>query len=150
MSLKVTITGGTGGLDGEYVTWNETALTLSADTTNYVFVTDSDGDGQGEVELNQTGFPAACVPLYEFDTDADSVTSVTDARKALIKRKTASSDMEFQTVFGVNDTELSMDTVRSFLTQFTVDESDPTAEAQPGVYDSGYGYEGSDFVARYE
>lgn len=57
-----------------YVVSNGT-VDLAADSTNYVEVDDS-----GSVSVNSSGFSSGRVPLYEVETDADSITGVDDQR----------------------------------------------------------------------
>ena len=102
--LDVEIENGTGSLNGDYVSWPTTTVTLQANATNYVFVTDSDGDGEGVVSVNQSAFPADCIPLWEFVTDGDSITSSTDHRDKLIGEKdTSDSDLVFSTDMVIDD-----------------------------------------------
>lgn len=83
--LDVTINEGTGAINGNYVAFPQTTVTLADNDTNYIYVTDSDGDGFGDVQVNQSGFPTDSIELWEKTTSGGSITSETDHRTFLIE-----------------------------------------------------------------
>ena len=83
--LEFEVSSGSGSLNDEYVEWSTTALTLTDDATNYVFVTDDDGDGSGEVKYNNSGFPSDCIRLYRAYTSGGAITKIEDLRSLLIQ-----------------------------------------------------------------
>lgn len=82
--LEFTVDGGSGSLDGSYIEWNQTTVTLSDNDTNYVYADDADSDGYGQVKVNQSAFPADAVPLYRVETANGQITKVVDVRAILL------------------------------------------------------------------
>jgi hypothetical protein len=121
--LNVTISAGTGSLNDKYVSFPDTTVTLSANDTNYVFVTDTDADGEGTVKVNQSGFPADCIPLWEFVTDDDSITDSTDHRDKLIGEKdTSDSDLVFSDDFVIDDTAFEFARIMALADAVDIDD----------------------------
>lgn len=119
--LDVEINAGTGALNDGYVSWPETEVTLSANDTNYVYVTDANSDGEGVVEVNQSAFPADVIPLWEFVTDGTSITSQTDHRDLLVgENDTTNSDLVFSDRFVIDDTAFSWADVLAFTESLSV------------------------------
>lgn len=83
-ALDFTVDAGTGSLNGDYVAWDETTLTLTDNDTNWVYVTDDDTDGEGDVKFNNSGFPADSVHLYRVYTSSGIITKIEDVRSLLI------------------------------------------------------------------
>jgi hypothetical protein len=75
---------GSGSLDGSFIEWNSTRITLSDNNTNYVYVDDTDSDGQGKVKVNQSAFPADSVPLYRVEVSGGTIQRVVDVRAILL------------------------------------------------------------------
>lgn len=104
--LEFKVLGGTGSVDGRYVDWVTTTITLEDNTTNYVFVDDSDGDGVGQVAYNSSGFPGTdALPLYEVDTSNGEIVDVRDVRESLLgSGDDTASDFIFRDEFAIDDT----------------------------------------------
>lgn len=85
---------------GTTVAWVTTEVLLSANATNYVFV-----DSKGDIDANTSGYPTDTVHLYRLDTDADSVTTVTDDRPSDLSGSSDSSnsDLVFSEDFVIDD-----------------------------------------------
>lgn len=79
-----TVDGGSGSLDGDYLEWDQTTVTLSDNDTNYIYVDDADGDGYGDVGINQSAFPADALILYRVEVSGGSVQKVVDVRAILL------------------------------------------------------------------
>lgn len=82
---EFTVKRGTGSLDGNYLEWGTTTVTLSDNDTNYSYVDDQDGDGYGEVKVNQSAFPADALPFYRVEVSNGTVQKVVDVRAILLK-----------------------------------------------------------------
>jgi len=114
--LDFKVLGGTGSIDGRYVDWVTTTITLDDNTTNYVFVDDSDQDGVGQVTYNTTGFPSSdALPLYEVDTSNGNIVDVRDVRDSLLgEDETTTSDLLFQDEFAIDDTAFTWANILAF------------------------------------
>lgn len=125
--LDVVIDAGTGSLDGGYVSWPKTTVSLATDATNYVFATDDNGDSEADVKVNQSAFPADSLALWKFETDSDSVTSKTDHRDSLIKddEDTANSDLVFSDDFVLDDSAFEFVRILALADSLDVDDAAP-------------------------
>lgn len=113
--LDFKVLGGTGSIDGEYVDWVTTTLTLDDDTTNYVYVYDQNGDGQGTVEYNTNSFGSDVLPLYEVDTSNGEIVDVRNVRDSLLgSGDDTTSDLLFQDEFAIDDTAFSYAQILAF------------------------------------
>jgi hypothetical protein len=156
--LDFTVEGGSGSLDGDYIEWNLTTLTLSDNDTNYVFVDDADEDGYGTVKANQSAFPADGLELYRVETSGGEIVKVVDVRAILLDDRdseeggddggqTISGDVYF-TVFGgdyeiVDGTVSSWNDTRLLLASndrnyIWVEDPDVDGSAQVQTATSGY------------
>ncbi len=85
---RSTTTGLTLGLYGGRLNFDGSAIAISNATslqadnnTNYVFLTRS--GGSVVFSVNNTGFPAGCIPLYQVTTSGGVITAVTDQRRPM-------------------------------------------------------------------
>jgi len=101
--LQLTVNGGTGAIDGQYVSWGTQTVSLTDNATNYVYLTDSNNDSQGTVETSTSGFPSGSLPLHEVTTSKGSVSSTTDKRDILTREVEVDQDLVFQDSLGIND-----------------------------------------------
>ena len=166
--LEFTVEGGTGSLDGDYLEWDKTTLTLSDNDTNYVYVDDADGDGYGTVKANQSAFPADGLELYRVETANGEITKVVDIRAILIEDQdseeggddggeTIGGDVYF-TVFGgdyeiVNGTTSTWADTRLLLASsdrnyIWVEDDNTDGQAEVNTSTSGYPSSGN-FIQMY-
>jgi len=114
--LDFKVLGGTGSIDGRYVDWVTTTITLDDNTTNYVFVDDSDADGVGQVTYQTGGFPSSdALPLYEVDTSSGEIVDVRDVRDSLLGTgDDTSADFLFRDEFAIDDTAFTYAQILAF------------------------------------
>ena len=166
--LEFTVDGGSGSLDGDYIEWNQTTVTLSDNDTNYVYVDDADNDGYGQVKVNQSAFPADALELYRVEVSGGGIQKVVDVRAILIEDRdseeggddggeTIEGDVYF-TVFGgdyeiVSGTTSSWNDTRLLLASndrnyIWVEDTQPNGSAQVQTATSGYPSSGN-FIQMY-
>jgi len=118
------VTFGTGDTDGgTSVSWPTTSVLLVYNSTNWIF-----SDNTGEVQVNQSGFPADVVPMWEVDTDDTGVANLIDHRPDDLSGSsdTSNSDLVFSDDLIVDDSAFEF--ARILALTDTVDLSD----APPG------------------
>jgi len=107
--LTVTIDEGTGAVNGSYVVFPETDVTLTDNATNYIYVEDSDGDGYGDVKSNTSGFPSDTIPLWDITTSNGAVDSSTDKRAKLIAiSQSTGADLLFKDRLSLTDKDIQL------------------------------------------